>query len=168
MQWAKNKQYGFTIVELLIVVVVIAILAAITIVAYNGIQNRANNSSVQSEVSSAGKKLDLFFVDNDRYPQTASELTSVIGASTTNGAYANHANALHYCYNPVNKTFAFGGVSKGGRGYLYKSGGVQEITAWPQMSSTALCTNNFAHPTGTGGWTTYRWPNAGWSPGAST
>lgn len=33
-----EKQYGFTIVELLIVVVVIAILAAITIVAYTGIQ----------------------------------------------------------------------------------------------------------------------------------
>ena len=34
--WAKNKQ-AFTIVELLIVIVVIAILAAITIVAYTGI-----------------------------------------------------------------------------------------------------------------------------------
>ncbi len=42
MQWAKQK--GFTIVELLIVIVVIAILATITIVAYNGVQN---NSKVQ-------------------------------------------------------------------------------------------------------------------------
>jgi len=41
-----QKQSGFTIVELLIVVVVIAILAAITIVAYNGIQNRAKSSAV--------------------------------------------------------------------------------------------------------------------------
>ncbi|MFZ2836491.1 MAG: prepilin-type N-terminal cleavage/methylation domain-containing protein [Candidatus Saccharimonadales bacterium] len=36
--WAKYKQQsGFTIVELLIVIVIIGILAAITIVAYNGI-----------------------------------------------------------------------------------------------------------------------------------
>ena len=41
MQWAKNQKNGFTIVELLIVVVVIAILASITIVSYNGITERA-------------------------------------------------------------------------------------------------------------------------------
>jgi prepilin-type N-terminal cleavage/methylation domain-containing protein len=44
----KTKS-GFTIVELLIVIVVIGILAAITIVAYNGIQDRANDTSVKSD-----------------------------------------------------------------------------------------------------------------------
>lgn len=52
-----RKQTGFTIVELLIVVVVIAIFAAITIVAYNGIQNRSRDSSVKSDVSNAFKHL---------------------------------------------------------------------------------------------------------------
>ena len=44
------RQRGFTIVELLIVIVVIAILAAITIVAYNGIQTRAAATQVVSGV----------------------------------------------------------------------------------------------------------------------
>ncbi|MDN5275377.1 MAG: Fimbrial protein [Candidatus Saccharibacteria bacterium] len=55
--WAKQTSKGFTIVELLIVIVVIGILAAITIVAYNGIQNRAKAGAAQVAVSQAAKKV---------------------------------------------------------------------------------------------------------------
>lgn len=44
----RGRESGFTIVELLIVIVVIGILAAITIVAYNGIQERARLSSAMA------------------------------------------------------------------------------------------------------------------------
>lgn len=44
VSYKYQRQAGFTIVELLIVIVVIAILAAISIVAYNGIQQRAHNA----------------------------------------------------------------------------------------------------------------------------
>lgn len=50
MQWAR-RQSGFTIVELLIVVVVIAILAAITIVSYNGITAQAQMSKIQNDLT---------------------------------------------------------------------------------------------------------------------
>jgi len=73
----KTKSQGFTIVELLIVVVVIAILAAITIVSYNGITNRAKASSAQSVASSLQKKIELFAADGDtgEYPKTIAELS---------------------------------------------------------------------------------------------
>lgn len=68
----KHNQKGFTIVELLIVVVVIAILAAITIVAYNGIQNRAKDSALQSKASQIGKKALAYAPLNaDLYPPAA-------------------------------------------------------------------------------------------------
>jgi len=53
-----NKR-GFTIVELLIVIVVIAILASISVVAYNGIQTRARDSQRSSDISAIKKALEL-------------------------------------------------------------------------------------------------------------
>lgn len=55
---------GFTIVELLIVIVVIAILAAISIVAYNGIQVRAQNTSTISNVRNMVNALQMYQMDS--------------------------------------------------------------------------------------------------------
>lgn len=49
----KKRAHGFTVVELLIVIVVVAILAAISIVAYNGIQQRARNAATVSAAKNA-------------------------------------------------------------------------------------------------------------------
>jgi len=67
----NTKQRGFTIVELLIVVVIIAILAAITIVAYNGIQARARTSAAQSAANVLIKKAEAGNAARSSYPQTA-------------------------------------------------------------------------------------------------
>lgn len=68
MQIGWKKQSGFTIVELLIVIVVIAILAAITIVAYNGIQARATFSTYKSDITSINKAILMYYADNGAYP----------------------------------------------------------------------------------------------------
>ena len=64
------KSRGFTIVELLIVIVVIAILATITVLAFNGIQQRARDASRLSDVQSTVKKIELYYAENGRYPST--------------------------------------------------------------------------------------------------
>lgn len=66
----QSNARGFTIVELLIVIVVIAILATLTIVAYNGIQQRATAASLTSDLDNASKLLKLYQVDNSGYPLT--------------------------------------------------------------------------------------------------
>lgn len=54
-----SKQRGFTIVELLIVIVVIAILATITVVAYNGISERARNTARLAAVKQAEQAVQI-------------------------------------------------------------------------------------------------------------
>lgn len=71
--WAQ-KQKGFTIVELLIVIVVIAILAAISIVAYNGIQERARDSQRVQDVKTIAKALEIYYLDNNTFPSSACTL----------------------------------------------------------------------------------------------
>lgn len=63
----KTKS-GFTIVELLIVIVVIGILAAITIVAYNGVQQRAKNGQTTQALAAWIKAFNLYKADNGRWP----------------------------------------------------------------------------------------------------
>ena len=68
--WVKNKQNsGFTIVELLIVIVVIGILAAITIVAFNGVQARANDTRIKSIASQLEKAILLWNTDSGVLPK---------------------------------------------------------------------------------------------------
>lgn len=62
--WDKQKAGGFTIVELLVVIVVIAILATITIVAYNGIQQRARDSRRVQDLAMLSKATKLYAIDN--------------------------------------------------------------------------------------------------------
>ncbi|HTK39920.1 MAG TPA: prepilin-type N-terminal cleavage/methylation domain-containing protein [Patescibacteria group bacterium] len=59
---------GFTLVELLIVIVVIAILAAISIVAYNGVQNRGKAAAAQSLASQVAKKAEAWNTVEGTYP----------------------------------------------------------------------------------------------------
>ena len=88
----ESARRGFTIVELLIVVVVIAILAAITIVAYNGIQNKAKISAAQSAVSQAVKKVQIYAVQNaDSYPATAQDAGLTSANGTTYEVASNNA-----------------------------------------------------------------------------
>lgn len=68
--WAKNTK-GFTIVELLIVIVVIGILAAITVVAYSGLQKKAGNTAAMSELKQWHKIFETYKAQEGTYPVMA-------------------------------------------------------------------------------------------------
>lgn len=102
--FAKQKNAGFTIVELLIVIVVIGILAAITVVAFNGIQNRGYDTAVQSDLANFAKKIEIIKADTGSYP---SSLNNTMGFKFSKNAYGQDVqnSNVRYCYNSSNDSY---------------------------------------------------------------
>ena len=108
MNLAKNKQ-GFTIVELLIVVVVIAILASITIAAYSGVLNRAKQAAAQASVSQAAKKIQLYAFENSyAYPADLQAAdVSDSGQATYQYTVNNLASPKTFCVTATVQNFSY-------------------------------------------------------------
>lgn len=146
MRLPKQKS-GFTIVELLIVIVVIAILAAITIVAYNGIQQRANDTSVQSDLASLGKKLASEAAITGSLPATSESVLSTFGTKVSKGAYSrgyfngtSYFNLL-YCRGGNDTSFALIAWSKSGNGFMNLNGSVRSIEWDGTGGSATMCSS---------------------------
>lgn len=104
----QKTKSGFTIVELLIVIVVIAILAAITIVAYNGIQQRARASSASTALNQANKKLALYAIDNSAYPaDLATAGITDTSDVTYQYSYDNTASPATYCVTATSGSVSY-------------------------------------------------------------
>lgn len=95
------KKHGFTIVELLIVIVVVGILAAISIISYSGIQQRARDSQRLQDVKTISKALELYFADHGRYPESgcgascpATKKINASWATTSDGTWTILEDAL--------------------------------------------------------------------------
>jgi prepilin-type N-terminal cleavage/methylation domain-containing protein len=94
MKWDVKRRQGFTIVELLIVIVVIGILAAIVIVAYQGAQQRADNSRIMGAVRQYQKAFLAYAIDHQ--------------GSWPTGSFACLGNGYpsNQCWNGPSGTFA--------------------------------------------------------------
>lgn len=88
----KHKQTGFTIVELLIVIVVIGILAALVLNAFSGVQGKARDATRLSDISRIRKALEAYYAVNSAYPSCYGGNyvvgSSVVDACATSGGYA--------------------------------------------------------------------------------
>jgi prepilin-type N-terminal cleavage/methylation domain-containing protein len=132
----QNKKTGFTIVELLIVVVVIAILAAISIVAYNGIQQRARVSNLQNSLSSGVKGLEVIKIQTGSYPESLPSTISSNGIQ-----YEKSAVTDSYCLTKASGTVNYFVTSKNKASIPGTCAGL--VGWWPMNGNTKDMINEY-------------------------
>ena len=75
MKWLCKRIHrqdkGFTLVELMVVIIILAVLTGIAIPSYLALRNRARESATRSEMANIGTALELYMADNDVYPAGA-------------------------------------------------------------------------------------------------
>lgn len=81
----RKQNSGFTIVELLIVIVVIGILALLVVTTFTGIQQRARNTERQTDIKAIHGQVEAFYAQNGRYPTLANLNDSVWRAAEMKG-----------------------------------------------------------------------------------
>lgn len=139
------KRNGFTIVELLIVIVVIAILAAISIVAYNGIQQRAREAEASTALSQAKKKLELYKIDNSSYPTSGN--LSAAGITDTDVSFQYTSNGSTYCITGTATNVSYKATESSsptaGGCAGHGQGGVAAITNLTKDPSAVTSASNF-------------------------
>lgn len=113
MNYTKKHQ-GFTIVELLIVIVVIGILAAITIVAFNGVLRKANIATIESDLSNAVKTLKSAEITTGTYP---ADTTDVRASSGVTYQYSRNTsvNPQTFCITATKGTLSYYITQDGGK-----------------------------------------------------
>lgn len=96
-----KQQQGFTIVELLIVIVVIGILAGLVLNTFNGIQARARDTERKTDVNSIHAQVEAYHADNGYYPTTANVASATWVATNLPGLDAEALN------DPTSGSYAY-------------------------------------------------------------
>lgn len=91
----KNKSSGFTLVEVLIVVAIVAILAAVALPSYNSSVERGRRSDGQSALLDTASKMETYYFTNKTYTTDLTELgyAAAAGVATPEGHYTLSVSA---------------------------------------------------------------------------
>ena len=81
LEQLKNRQGGFTIIEMLVVIVIIGILLALVFATYAGVQRNERNQERQRDVQDVYQQLEAYYVENSKYP-TLSDINSATWRGT--------------------------------------------------------------------------------------
>ncbi|WP_119825242.1 type II secretion system major pseudopilin GspG [Rahnella victoriana] len=87
-----KKQQGFTLMELMVVIVILGVLAALVVPNVMGNKERADTQKAVSDIVALENALDMYKLDNHRYPTTEQTLDALVTLPTLSPVPANYRN----------------------------------------------------------------------------
>ena len=160
----RKTAKGFTIVELLIVIVIIGVLAALVVVAYIGIQNRSTETSVQNDLRNIVNKIEVYKTDTGSYPVDTTQLDTIrTGVVQTN--YDLTVGNVMYCASTGGADFRI--VVRVKTGKMYSRGSNQQLTevspsAWTSGGTVVCPAAGISQSFWRWGYEPVGWGNPGW------
>lgn len=154
---------GFTVAELLVVITAIAIVASITVVAYNGVQRRGDDSAVQDNLQKITDQYNQYYMDNGKYP-TADSTLSGARIATSHASYddTTTSGAMVYCTNAALSEYVLLARSRSGRAYYVVSDGpVKSFTGTYPVTSGSPTVASACDPLLGSATASFAWINSG-------
>lgn len=138
----RAPKNGFTIVELLIVIVVLSVLVTLVVIGYVGVQGRAYEVSVRQDLGTIAKQVEMYRVELGRYP-TVSDM-DVLKIRVNKSAYGvNPVGATgFYCVNVDGSAFSIVTRIKSALIIQYNSIAAQTIPYAGSQTAPQLCTDS--------------------------
>ena len=138
---------GFTLIELMTVIVIITVLASIVVVSYTGIRSRGYDTSVMADMRIIAKLMQQGKIEAGNYPYGIAELDTYVSHAVNKSAYATSPTIsynLLFCYNSSTPCdyYLLAQSRSGKRFYIYKSEEIKEYTGGSTWNTTAanMCT----------------------------
>lgn len=141
-----NTKHGFTIIELVFVVIVIAILTGITLVVYSGVRQEARDAERKVELEILASAIDKYYLSNGHYPMGSGWCAQI--SNTASGYDVVFANELA----PYLADIPYDPIYKGThQGYFYRNIGDTSYYLYAELESEDRVDDGFLGCTRVGG-----------------
>ncbi len=153
----KRFLYGFTLVELMVVIVTIVILAGVVVATYSGIQERAHDTAVQTDMTKIADDINIFYANTGKYPAGPVQLAGANTVKVARNSYESTKDALTYCVSQgatAGSAMVLIGLSKSGARYLVQDDGAVKTNTAADNTCGASLPGSLTVPVHTagGGW----------------
>ena len=150
----EDDERGFTLIELMVVVLIIAILIAIAIPTFLGAKSRAQDKAAQSSLRNAFTNAKAIYTDQDAYPAQATLVTNLTTAEPSLSFVANNAASTGPNVISVKQVSAtvvvLAALSKSGTCFTFKDDEASGVHYGPP-GTPASCTADAANTAGVTG-----------------